>query len=191
MNVKRKKKSRGGYSFLELVVVIGMISVALAMAVITTGSVLPTFRANAAMDQVYGQLRAARAMAITQRREIQVQFTAPNQINLTRIEPNGATTALPTIVLEGNAQFTVFAGVPDTPMAFGNAASVYFGGMSGGPPIMKFTSTGGFVDGGSNPLNGTVFVGIPGRSDTARAVTVLGATGRVRQYHWTGSQWME
>jgi hypothetical protein len=56
---------------------------------------------------------------------------------------------------------------------------------------MKFNSTGGFVDAGSNPINGTVFVGLTGRQDTARAVTVLGATGRVRQYHWTGSQWME
>jgi Tfp pilus assembly protein FimT len=185
------RKSEQGYSLLELITVMGMMAVIMAMAIISTSGLLPAFRANAAMDQVFGQLRAARAIAISQRREVQIQFTNPNQIQLTRIEPNGATTNLGTIILEGKAAFTVFTGVPDTPMAFGNAAAVYFGGISGGPPIMRFSSTGGFVDAGSNPINGTVFVGIAGRNDTARAVTVLGATGRVRQYHWTGSQWLE
>jgi type II secretory pathway pseudopilin PulG len=185
------RKSENGYSFLELVVVIGVISVILGMALIGTSSTLPAFRANAAMDQVYGQLRSARALAITQRREVQVQFINPNQIQLTRIEPNGATSALATIALEGAAQFMTYAGLPDTPMAFGNGAPVYFGGMSGGPPVMKFDSTGQFVDAGSNPINGTVFIGIPGRPATARAVTVLGATGRVRQYHWNGTDWLE
>lgn len=188
MNLKKREQ---GYSFLELIVVIGMITVILGMALVSTSSMLPAFRANAAMDQVYGQLRAARATAITQRREVQIQFILPNQIQLTRLDQPTGTTDLGTITLEGKAQFNVFTGVPDTPMTFGNAAAVYFGGMSGGPPIMKFNSTGGFVDAGSNPINGTVFVGIVGRQDTARAVTVLGATGRVRQYHWTGSQWME
>jgi Tfp pilus assembly protein FimT len=185
------RKSERGYSFLELIVVIGMITVIVGMALVSTSSLLPAFRANSAMDQVYGQLRAARAIAISQRREVQVQFITPNQIQLTRLDQPVGTTDLGTIALEGKAEFLVFAGVPDTPMIFGNATGVYFGGMSGGPPIMKFNSTGGFVDAGSNPINGTVFVGLTGRQDTARAVTVLGATGRVRQYHWTGSQWME
>jgi hypothetical protein len=56
---------------------------------------------------------------------------------------------------------------------------------------MKFSTTGAFIDGGNTLVNGTVFMGIPGRSSTARAISILGATGRVREYHWDGSQWQE
>jgi len=56
---------------------------------------------------------------------------------------------------------------------------------------MKFTTTGAFVDAGNTFVNGTVFVGITGQPRTARAITILGATGRVRQYHWDGTQWQE
>jgi hypothetical protein len=41
------------------------------------------------------------------------------------------------------------------------------------------------------PVNGTVFVGVPGLPYTARAVTILGATGRIRSYHWNGTTWQE
>jgi hypothetical protein len=32
---------------------------------------------------------------------------------------------------------------------------------------------------------------IPGNNATARAVTILGATGRIRPYRWDGSAWRE
>jgi hypothetical protein len=40
--------------------------------------------------------------------------------------------------------------------------------------------------GNNNPINATFFIGVAGKVNTARAVTVLGATGRVRSYFWTG-----
>ncbi|MBI3669731.1 MAG: hypothetical protein HY237_08135 [Acidobacteria bacterium] len=64
--------------------------------------------------------------------------------------------------------------------------------MTGGPTAMVFQSDGTFADNAtSQPINGTVFVGLPGQSATARAVTILGATGRVRPYKWNGTQWVE
>jgi hypothetical protein len=56
---------------------------------------------------------------------------------------------------------------------------------------MKFSTTGSFIDGGNTLVNGTVFMGIPGKPSTARAISILGATGRVREYHWDGAQWQE
>jgi len=56
---------------------------------------------------------------------------------------------------------------------------------------MQFTTNGSFVDSGNTLVNGTVFLGIPGNQSTARAVTILGGTGRVREYHWDGAQWQE
>jgi hypothetical protein len=57
---------------------------------------------------------------------------------------------------------------------------------------MKFTTNGSFIDGGNTLVNGTVFLGIlGGRPSTARAITILGATGRVRPYHYDGTAWQE
>ena len=42
--------------------------------------------------------------------------------------------------------------------------------------------------GGGNIINGTVFVNTPGGGGY-RAVTVLGAIGRVRGYRWNGTDW--
>jgi hypothetical protein len=56
---------------------------------------------------------------------------------------------------------------------------------------MLFTPSGTFIDGGNTLVDGTIFLGIAGSPMSARAVTVLGATGRVRQYHWNGTTWEE
>jgi len=64
---------------------------------------------------------------------------------------------------------------------------VYFRGST----LLMFLSDGTFVDAQGNPLNGSVFLGLNNHPETARAVTVLGATGRVRGYRWTGSRWIQ
>lgn len=188
--MSRLNKAEQGFSLLELAVVIGVTLIGLAMVVIQTTSLVPSLKASSAMDQVFSQFRAVRNTAITQRRQIQVAFVGNNQMTTTEIEPVGTSPAA-TITLGGAVQFILFAGIPDTPMAFGNKAAIYIGGASGGPAVMNFTTTGAFVDGNGNPINGTVFLGIAGLPATARAVTILGATGRVRQYHWDGAAWQE
>jgi len=186
-------RSQRGFSLLEILTAVAVISVILGMAMLNYGSILPNFKANSAMDQLLYQLRSARERAIAHRREVQVQFIGTNQLQITEIWPVGTAPVDKPVSFEGGAQFIVFPSVPDipAPFNFGNIAPVYFGGLSGGPPIMKFSTTGAFIDGGNTLVNGTVFMGIPGRSSTARAISILGATGRVREYHWDGSQWQE
>jgi type II secretory pathway pseudopilin PulG len=178
---------------LEILTGVAIISIVLAMSLLNYGSILPNFKANSAMDQLLYQLRSARERAISHRREVQVQFVGTNQLTITELWPVGTAPPASTVSFEGGAQYIVFAGVLDIPAPynFGNSAPVYFGGVTGGPPIMKFSTTGAFIDGGNTLLNGTVFMGIPGKSGTARAISILGATGRVREYHWDGSQWQE
>src|SRR6267378_6906774 len=182
-------RSQKGFSLLEILTALGIISIILSMAILNYGNVLPNFKANSAMDQLLYRLRSAREQAIAHRREVQVEFVGNNQIRITEIWLLGTAPPPNTYSFEGGAQYITFTGVPDTPMAFGNTAPVYFGGLSGGPPLMKFTTNGSLIDGGNTLVNGTVFMGIPGRASTARAITILGATGRVREYHWDGSQW--
>jgi type IV fimbrial biogenesis protein FimT len=182
-----------GFSLLEILTGLAIISVVLAMGMLNYSTVLPNFKANSAMDQLLYQLRSARERAIAHRREVQVQFSGTNQLTITELWLVGTAPPPSTVSFEGGAQYIVFASVPDlpAPFNFGNTAPVYFGGLSGGPPIMKFSTTGSFIDGGNTLVNGTVFMGIPGKASTARAISILGATGRVREYHWDGSQWQE
>src|SRR6267143_1225751 len=186
-------RSQRGFSLLEILTAVAIISIVLAMAMLNYGSILPNFKANSAMDQLLYQLRSARERAIAHRREVQVQFIGTNQLQITEIWLVGTAPVDKPVSFEGGAQFIVFPSVPDipAPFNFGNTAPVYFEGLSGGPPIMKFSTTGAFIDGGNTLVNGTVFMGIPGRPSTARAISILGATGRVREYHWDGSQWQE
>jgi Tfp pilus assembly protein FimT len=188
--MKSSHRTQHGFSLLEVTVVLGVTMIGLAMAIVQTSGLMPNLKANSAMDQVSSQLREARNIAMTQRRQVQLQFVGNNQITVTVLEPVGTSPAT-TVTLDGGAQFILFGGMPDTPMAFGNNAATYFGGVSGGPTGMQFMSTGGLVDANGNPISGTVFLGIPGQPATARAVTVLGATGRVREYHWNGTAWQE
>ena len=184
-------RSQKGFSLLEMLTAVAIIGVILSMAVLNYGNLVPNFKANSAMDQLLYRLRSAREQAIAHRREVQVQFVGNNQVTVTEIWLLGTAPPPNTYTFEGGAQFATFTGIPDTPMAFGNTAPVFFEGLSGGPPVMKFTTNGAFIDGGNTLVNGTVFLGIPGRASTARAITILGATGRVREYHWDGSQWQE
>ena len=66
-------------------------------------------------------------------------------------------------------------------------------GTNGGPVGgMLFQSDGELVDGSTyQPINGTVFLGVPGTATTARAVTVLGSTGRVRGWTGNGNNWTQ
>ncbi len=185
--------SQRGFSLLEILIAVAIISVILGMALLNYGSILPNYKANSAMDQLLYQLRSARERAISHRRAVLVQFVGTNQLTITEIWPIGVAPPPSTVTFEGGAQYLVFNGIPDIPAPynFGNTAPIYFGGVSGGPPIMEFSTTGAFTNGANAFVDGTVFLGIPGRPSTARAISVLGATGRVREYHWDGTQWQE
>jgi len=104
--------------------------------------------------------------------------------------------------ITNGAQFYLFPTLPDTPMAFGNTQAINLAQPSGGGVWgVMFTTSGALVGtsslaamnliGNSNPVNATIFIGIPPKISTARAVTVLGGTGRVRSYTWNGTQWIE
>jgi type II secretory pathway pseudopilin PulG len=194
-----KKKSEQGFTLLESLVVIGIMMVLAAMAIAGSLGSMQNYRANAALDTVTSQLRVARSIAITERRSVQITIDQVNNAISYQVKapPVVGTTELDgpviTVPLPPRTAYMLETGVPDTPMGFGNLASVYIENLSGGPAIMQFTSTGTFADGTTNlPINGTIFIGITNKPTTARAVSILGSTGRVRQYTYIGNnKWIE
>ncbi len=179
-----------GFTLIELLITVGVVLIVSAMSLVQVQPLLQGQQSTAAMDQVVSQLRNARETAIAQRRFVQVQFIGTDTVQLTRFNLPTGSTILSTLPLEGRVQFLTFAGQPDTPDGFGNASAIEFGGIVGGPPLMQFQSDGTFVDGLGNPLDGTVFLGYPGQSGSARAITVFGATGRIRAYRTTSAGWI-
>jgi type II secretory pathway pseudopilin PulG len=193
--MRKIRRGEQGFSMLESVIVIGIILIMLALAVAQSFGSIESYRSNAAMDTIVSQLRVARQLAISQRRNVTVSFstsTSPQKITY-QVVANPGDTVVPTAVtvpISSLVSFTGVSGEPDTPMAFGTCAGAYgvcIANVSGGPPVMEFTSVGQFTDNtGVNTLNGTVFMAMPGQVTTARAVTVMGSTGRVRSYTYVG-----
>ena len=191
--VCRGEHQARGFSMTELLIVTFILMIVSAMAIVQLSPSYQQQEANAAMVMVASQLRQAREMAMAQRRDIQVQFIGNDQIQLTRFNlPAGAgQTVLSTVPIQAPVVFMLNPGTPDTPDGFGNAAPIEFGGIAGGPPTMMFQSDGTFVSGTGVILNGTVFLGMPNVPAATRAVTVLGATGRIRMYKANPTGWIQ
>jgi type II secretory pathway pseudopilin PulG len=175
-----------GFSLIETVMVLGVMSIVGSIAVLQIGAVQPALKGDGAMRVMMAQLSTARELSITQRRQMQVEFVGTNAVRITRQEVPTGTTVLSTVPVEGGIKYSLIPGVGDTPDGFGHASAVDFGVATS----IFFTSDGSLIDQSGNPLNGTVFVSIPGVARSLRAVTILGGTGRIRGYKWDGHQWV-
>jgi prepilin-type N-terminal cleavage/methylation domain-containing protein len=179
-------RGQGGYSLAEMMVVVGIIAVLGGISVLQYVVALPSMKGDGAMRVIMGQIRLAQQLAISERRYMRVTFTSPNQIQIVREEiPGPTTTVRSQSVLEGGLQYSLVVAVPDTPDQFGNHTSLDFGSASN----VKFSPDGTLVNQDGATTNGTVFVAIPTIPRSARAITILGSTGRVRAYRWNGAIW--
>lgn len=182
----RRRRPSGGFSLVEVLLVIGMVSVVAGITLYAFHAALRQYRGDANLRLIVWQLQVARELALGQRRSIEVQLVEPNEIRTLRHEIPAGETLLSRVFFEGNVRFTLYPGLPDTPDRFGNDRAVAFGSAA----QVMFAADGQFVDERGQPLNGSVFFGVPGQRETARAVTIFGPTGRVRGYRWTGSAWV-
>jgi len=204
--MRKTNRIERGFSLLETVVVLGIMAVLMGIAVVQSFGTTESYQVNSAQDVVVSQLRVARQLAITQRRIVQVwidstpeadgRYHVKYQIQSAGSQTTETAGPLVNVPLPGQAQILLEPGVPDTPMAFGNTAAIYLGNppVSGGPPIMQFNPTGTFTDNtGITLIYGTIFLGIPNKAATARAITIMGGTGRVRAYTYAGGTtgWQE
>jgi prepilin-type N-terminal cleavage/methylation domain-containing protein len=177
--------SSGGFSLVELLLVILILGTLSGMAVVQVQAAMTMARADSVASQVAAALRIARDASVAQRRTVDIVFVAPNRINLIRNDRPVGTTQIGSVFLENGGRFQLENGVPDTPDGFGRAAALDFDGAA----TIRFQPDGTLTDGASIPLNGTVYVGLPNQPLSQRAVTVTGTTGRSQPYRWTGARW--
>jgi type II secretion system protein H len=179
-----------GFTLIELMIVLGIIGVMGAMAALMMPSTVRGVQADSGTARVAAALRTAREQAVSQRRNVRISFTNPNQIVVERENGTGTGTVtyspIATAVLEDGVKFAVFSETPDTPDAFGHASALAFGTATS----RKFTSEGTFVDQNGDPLNGTIYLGrAQDGVASARAVTIFGPTALIRQWRWDGAHW--
>jgi hypothetical protein len=174
-----------GYSVTEMLFAVALLTLLTSMAIVQINASRPALKGDGAMRIVLGQLTQARESAIAQRRYVRVVLTAPNQIQTVREDSLVSLTTLTSVLMEGGAQFTLIDRLPDTPDGFGNGGAIWFGTAVN----VKFTPEGTLVNQDGSPANGTAFLALPGQALSARAITILGSTGRIRAYRWDGSQW--
>jgi type II secretory pathway pseudopilin PulG len=182
-----------GFSLVEIGIGLMLACTLAGFALINMGAVMPGIRANQAMYQTVSQLRQGRQLAIAQRREIQLRFTGDTGISLVRNEFPEGEHVLSEVSLNKDCQFIKSDDIDmDTPDEFGPDELGEMGALDfGGADTLTFLSDGTLVDELGNPVNGTIFIGLPDHPEMARAVTILGATGRIRGYRWTGEEWIQ
>jgi prepilin-type N-terminal cleavage/methylation domain-containing protein len=179
-------RSQSGFSLVEIVLTVAILAVMFGLAAGVTMSTVNATRADGSTVAVLNILDLARTQATSERREMQLVFTLPNKIEIFRVEVPAGTTLVATRILENQQEFLKFTGVPDTPDAFGNASAIWFGAT----PTIRFTSDGSLLDSSGDPVNGSLFLGVQNKRETARAVTIFGATGLVRTWKWNGTVWV-
>lgn len=178
-----------GFSLIETLIVLSVMLIASGIFFMSLQPALKETRVTNAYNMTLMTLRRAREAAIAERRTYVVTFNSiatPNTITITQAATGQviATTSLPTDVF-----FRTESGIPTTlattPDHFGTGGTAvdFDQNVSGGAKnVICFTPDGSAQDTGSNTNNGVVYLARPGSLYSSRAITVWGATGRLRGY---------
>jgi prepilin-type N-terminal cleavage/methylation domain-containing protein len=185
-----------GFSLIEMMVVVAIILIVLAFSIVAIQPSLKQGNVTEAYNQTLMALRQARDLSVAQRQIYFVTLSntaVPNSITITQ----GSTgTLMNTYYLPSNVSFDVEGGIPTsqttfpmTPDSFGIGATPidFDQGVAGGAKnVIYFYPDGSAEDVNGNVNNGVVYIALTGNTgfvSTSRAITLWGATGRLRGWH--------
>jgi prepilin-type N-terminal cleavage/methylation domain-containing protein len=190
-----RRRIQSGFSLIEALVVIAIILIMVGTAIIEIGPALKGAKSSTALETTLGLLRRYHEAAVNQRKIYRITFTAPRTIQVDQqgYDPSGDVTYTPisTDTLPVETQFLCVKGIPTTqtnlPDGFGDGQtaidfSVDYGG---GQTVVLFQKDGRATDINGRPNNGVVYIAQPGDLTSSKAVTVWGATGRVKGWRLT------
>jgi prepilin-type N-terminal cleavage/methylation domain-containing protein len=176
-----------GFSIIEMMIVVVIALIASGIAFMSVGPIINQAHVTNAYSITLGALRTAREQAVGTRRVYIVAFNntvTPNTVSITQGNTGAviATYALPT-----DTSFVVQSVFPNPgPDSFGagNVAVDLDQGVVGASATdttsVYFYPDGSAQDSNQNTNNGVIYIGRAGDKSTARAITIWGATGRLR-----------
>jgi prepilin-type N-terminal cleavage/methylation domain-containing protein len=181
-----QRKMRG-FSLLEMMAVISIGLIVAVMSMVTLQPTLKATRETNAYNTTLMAMRQARDIAVAQRQVYYVTFThntiPPDQVTVTQGATGVVTT---TFNLPNDVAFQVQTGLPGagkTPDSFGSGglAIDFDQGVAGGAKNMVyFYPDGTSEDVNGNMNNGVIYIARSNDLYSSRAITVWGATGRLR-----------
>jgi prepilin-type N-terminal cleavage/methylation domain-containing protein len=189
VNQRRRSAGAGGFSLIELMIVIAIIMIISAISIISLPAALAGMRLNSAVSLTTETLSKARGQAYSTRALYRVDFTPPSTITVTQ-QATGTVTSQ--VTLPPGVNFDAEPGIPTTvttvPDGFGNGSAtlpIDFGlnlAATGNVPVF-FYPDGSARDANGAINNGVVYLAEPGNLASSRAITLWGLTGRIKR--WT------
>jgi prepilin-type N-terminal cleavage/methylation domain-containing protein len=193
LSMKRAKQS--GFSMIEMLIVFTIVLILTGIGFVSLWPFLNKEHVDTAYDSTLEVLRVYRNLAITQSRNYIVTFApvagvVPATMTISWWPgggpPRPAAIVVNTVTLPTDVNFAVQAGSPTAanavPDGFGvGAAAVDLDYPIGGGATVVFMPDGSVQDLAGNPDSGVVYISrIVPDLYSSRAVTVWGATGRIR-----------
>jgi|SRR5579862_6625204 len=190
------RNREAGYSLLEMAMVIALGLVAARVAMVQMGKAVAALDADVAANYVVSQMGYARQVAVDERRNVVIGFKGNNEITVTRQNSDGSTTVMSDGTLPSGYTFAFPSGIKDTPDGYLAGSALYTSAGTTGLAVFigagtsgTFLGDGTFVDNTNVLLNGSLFTKGSGNG-TARAVTLAGSSGRVKEYWVQGTGWV-
>ena len=78
------RSSEAGFTLAELMIIVGITSVLMGMAVVVMPNMVKQAKADAATEGIVNTLRLARDRAIAERRNMDLVFVHPNRLKVVR-----------------------------------------------------------------------------------------------------------
>lgn len=193
-----------GFSLLEMVIVLAIALIMMSVATLSLRPALKDVHVNQAYNSTLAQIRGARERAVEGRQQYIVCFGthsptgaatplgAPTALSIQVFQwPSGTALSsavqISTITLPSDIQFQVLTGIPTS------AATVPDGFGTGGVPLdfdqgvaggtldqIMFSPDGSSRDTKGNLNSGVLYMGRTGELYSSRAISMFGASGRVR-----------
>ncbi len=175
---------------MEILMVTALVVIMGGISTMIIGPALEARNVEMAVRTVSTQMSRARQISVDGRRRTRVTFTTPGTITVDQQAPvsqGGAWTQVSTVELPGEMELEIDSGAVSTgPEGFATSQVANFSGAS----QIFFMPDGSAVTSAGILSNGVVYVALPSKVETTRAVTLFGSTGRIKRYTYiTGTGW--
>jgi prepilin-type N-terminal cleavage/methylation domain-containing protein len=191
------RKTRG-FSLIEMMIVVALVLIVTGFSVMAIRPALLQNDVTEGFNQALMAMRQARDFAVAQRQIyfVTLNTAAPPALCSITITQGSTGTVTNTYFLPADVSFVALAGIPTSPLAFprtpdgfglGATAIDFDQGIAGGVKnVVYFYPDGSAQDLAGNINNGVVYLALagngPGYFTSSRAISLWGATGRLRAW---------